>query len=154
MFEGRRLPRWVNRVGALRIEDTAQQYHFHRNLMRNARRQSSNQATSKTQSRFGVNLAFSAATVRSHIIESARAPPTHQPPTAEIIGFLVSMPTVGMQRQSSEKLPVSAPPENASLPAPVSTRSFLCARAARNPETLFAASAPSRHKSRCGVPAG
>jgi len=29
-----------------------------------------------------------------------------------------------MQRQSSGKLPVSAPPENASFPAPVSTAAF------------------------------
>jgi len=41
-----------------------------------------------------------------------------------MIGLLVSKPTVGMQRQSSGKLPVSAPPENASLPAPVSTAAF------------------------------
>src|SRR5436190_16687505 len=38
-----------------------------------------------------------------------------------MIGLSVSKPTVGMQRHSSGKLPVSAPPENASLPAPVIT---------------------------------
>src|SRR4051812_23764241 len=38
-----------------------------------------------------------------------------------MIGLVVSKPTVGMQRHSSGKLPVSAPPENASLPAPVMT---------------------------------
>ena len=52
------------------------------------------------------------------------APPMHQPPTAEMIGLVVSKPTVGMQRHSSGKLPVSAPAENASLPAPVSTAAF------------------------------
>ena len=89
--------------------------------------------------------------MRSHIIESTSAPPMHQPPTAEMIGLVVSKPTVGMQRHNSGKSPVSAPPENASLPAPVMHRGLLRLRSARTPETPFAAAAPFPSRSRCGV---
>src|SRR5215218_4307298 len=72
----------------------------------------------------------------SHIIDSTSEPPTHQPATAEMIGFSVLKPTVGMQRHSSGKLLVSAPPENASLPAPVMTAHF-CVCDASNSTKAF-----------------
>jgi len=48
-----------------------------------------------------------------------------------------------MQRHSSGKLPVSAPPENASLPAPVITRGTLRAGLLEIHKRLFAAAARS-----------
>src|SRR3954447_22827556 len=60
-----------------------------------------------------------------------------------MIGLLVSKPTVGMQRQSSGKLPVSAPPENASLPAPVSTAAFCAGERSKSQKACCSNSAVS-----------